>query len=147
MRRPPPALRKFLEPYGPQVTRLFFATRAAILGRSDHIHELIYDAYNAVAAGYSFTERPSDAFCHVAAYAGWVNLGFNFGATLPDPEKLLVGKGNRIRHIRITDPAQLDAPAVQALIAAATAAATRGETTRAKSVVRAIYARRRRPGA
>ena len=41
------------------------------------------------------------------------------GDSLPDPEGLLQGTGSMVRSIRLTDPKQLDSPAVKALIAAA----------------------------
>jgi hypothetical protein len=40
----------------------------------------------------------ADAITHVAVYAKHVNLGFNDGATLPDPLGILTGSGARIRH-------------------------------------------------
>lgn len=36
-----------------------------------------------------------------------VNLGFNYGAELPDPKKLLGGTGKLFRHIKIKSVEQL----------------------------------------
>src|SRR5262245_11517687 len=99
VRRTPPELRGFLEAYEPAIAKLFFATRKVVLGAAPGASELVYDAYNAVTVAYSFSERLREAFCHVAAYRGYVNLGFNRGAALADPEGLLVGTGARIRHV------------------------------------------------
>lgn len=33
-----------------------------------------------------------DGFCHAVAYASRVNLGFNRGALLPDPNRVLEGR-------------------------------------------------------
>jgi hypothetical protein len=113
--------------------------------------ELIYDAYNAVATGYSFTGRPSDAFIHIAVYAHWVNLGFNRGSELKDPQGVLQGSGRWIRHIRVADLQDLEKPTVRALVKAAVARAVRPDPhagkrpTKSKSVVRAVYPKRRRP--
>ena len=146
---PTPEYLKFLSPYGPRITGLALAVRALVLQEAAGATELIYDAYNAVASGYSFTSRPSDAFIHIAVYARWVNLGFNHGAGFADPQKLLQGAGRWIRHIRITDPTDLEMPAVRAFVKTAVADAERPEAgvlaTRGKSVVRAIYPKRRRP--
>lgn len=57
MRAAPAELRRFLAAFDPAVGRLFLATRAAVLGAAPQAHELIYDAYNAVTAAYSFSER------------------------------------------------------------------------------------------
>jgi len=149
--RPPlPEYLQFLSPYAPRIRELALAARKLVLEAAPDSMELIYDAYNAVAVGYSFTGRPSDAFVHIAVYAGWVNLGFNHGAGLPDPCGVLRGSGRRVRHIRIEEPGDLEEPAVRPLVRAAMAQAARPEgtgikATKGKSVVRAIYARRRRP--
>jgi hypothetical protein len=80
--RPSPALREFLGAYDPPIARLYLAVRSALLTAAPDANELIYYAYNAVTTAYSFTERLREAFCHVAAYRAYVNLGFNPGASL-----------------------------------------------------------------
>jgi hypothetical protein len=55
----------------------------------------------------------------IAVYSKWINLYFFEGDTLPDPEGLLVGAGSMVRSIRITAAAELDRPAVRALMAEA----------------------------
>jgi len=138
---------EFLSAYGPAISDLAIRVRSVVLEEAPESVELIYDAYNAVASGYSFTGRPGDAFIHIAAYAHWVNLGFNRGSKLEDPERLLQGSGNWVRHIRISSEADLARPAVRAFIRQAAARAPRPEGARPPggSVVRAIYPRKRRP--
>lgn len=147
MRRPSAHLRRFLGAYDPKIARLFFAAREAVLGAAPDANELVYDAYNAVSAAYSFSDRLKEAFCHVAAYSGYVNLGFNRGATLPDPERLLVGTGANIRHIRIATAEDLQAAAVKRLVRAAVEQGRQwaSGTSSGKSVVRAVCAKKRRP--
>ncbi len=65
--------------------------------------------------------RLKDSFCHVATYARHVNLGFNRGAGLPDPQRVLQGTGKSIRHIRITQEGDLAAPYLTRYIEAAIA--------------------------
>jgi hypothetical protein len=152
-RVPPPNAEylRFLSAYEPRITEIALAVRKLVLEEAPGATELIYDAYNAVAAGYSFTGRPSDAFIHIAAYAGWVNLGFNRGSQLDDPRGLLQGSGRWIRHLRISAPADLEEPAVRAFVKQTVAGADRPDPadskskTASKSVVRAIYPKRRRP--
>jgi hypothetical protein len=79
---PNPEYLKFLSPYAPRIVELALAARALVLSEAPGSLELIYDAYNAVASGYSFTGRTSDACIHIAVYANWVNLGFNRGSEL-----------------------------------------------------------------
>lgn len=148
MRRLPAPLRELLDAYDPQVRRLFRASRDRVLEAAPEANELVYDAYNAVAAAYSFSERLKDGFCHVAAYTSHVNLGFHRGAELPDPEGLLEGSGVRIRHVKIRALADLDRPGVRTLVAAA----ARGGRSRVASSprgpslqVRHTRGRKRRP--
>jgi hypothetical protein len=90
---PNPEYLKFLSPFENGIKELALATRALVFVDAPDLTELIYDAYNAVATGYSFTGRPSDAFIHIAVYAHWVNLGFNRGSELEDPQGMLQGSG------------------------------------------------------
>jgi len=139
---------KFLSAYEPRITRLALLVRTLVLEEAPQAVELLYDAYNAVAAGYSFTGRPGDAFIHIAAYSQWVNLGFQRGSELEDPHHLLQGGGRWIRHIRIADPADLNRPGVRALVKAAVERAKRPEGElegSGKRVVRTVYPKRRRP--
>jgi hypothetical protein len=150
MRKPPAALRAFLKAYDPAVGRLFLAARAAVLAAAPKADELIYDAYNAVAAAYTFSDRLKEAFCHVAAYSGHVNLGFNRGAKLPDPDGILVGSGTSIRHVRIGAAADLKQPAVKRMIRAAVAegrTVVRDSKSNARSLVLGSSAKKKRPKA
>jgi hypothetical protein len=127
---------------------LYLAARAAVLTAAPRANELIYDAYNAVSTAFSFSEALKDAFCHVAAYRDYVNLGFNQGATLPDPERLLGGTGRQIRHIRIANAADLKRPGVRSLLRAAVEQGKRQGLAlpgKPRAIVKGVYARKRRP--
>ena len=87
--------------------------------------KLVYDNYNFFVIGYCSTERPSDCILSIAAGANGVGLSFYYGATLPDPHKLLLGSGSQNRFIRIESVATLARPEVEELIAAAIAQAER----------------------
>jgi len=144
---PLPEYLEFLAPFESHITELALATRKLVLKEAPDSTELIYDAYNAVATGYGFTGRPSDCFIHIAVYAKWVNLGFHHGSELSDPKGVLQGTGRLIRHIRISKPEDLAAPAVRAFVKQAIERAKRPakDAPKVKSVVRAIYPRKRRP--
>lgn len=116
MRNPPDELREFLSAFAPRVSKLFLATRGAVLAKAPESNELVYDAANAVTAAYTYSDRLKEAFCHVAAYSAHVNLGFNRGASLLDPDGMLEGSGTSIRHIRLTKSSELSDPALQALL-------------------------------
>src|SRR5258708_28017822 len=101
------------------MSELAFAVGKLVLEEAAEATELIYDDYGAVTVGYTFTGRPSDAFIHIAAYARWVNFGFNYGSQLEDPRKLLQGTGQWARHIRIADPANVKNPVLRAFVKSA----------------------------
>jgi hypothetical protein len=81
--------------------------------------ELVYDKKRSLVIGFCPDERASNAIISIATYSNWINLYFFEGDTLPDPEGILRGTGSVVRSIRITDAADVDRPAVKALIAAA----------------------------
>lgn len=85
--------------------------------------EMIYDNYNALAIGFGPSERASDAIFSLAVFPRWVTLFFLQGAKVADPDKLLNGSGNLVRHFRLTDPQSLLSPAVRTLMLAALARA------------------------
>ena len=151
VREPIPELLKFLAPYDPSIQRLALDVRAYLLTIEPRATETIYDAYNAVAIGYSFTGRLKECYCHVAVYSKHVNLGFNRGADLDDPKKILQGAGSQVRHITIRDKSDLAGPYLKGLVKAAIvnsrALAIAGgiPEIEPQSIVKAIYARRRRP--
>ena len=76
--------------------------------------EFVYDNYCAVV-GFG-EQRPSEAVFSVVMYPRHVSLCFLFGAELDDPQKILQGSGNQVRHIRLDSAATLDRPDVKALI-------------------------------
>lgn len=53
---------------------------------------------------------------YLAHYADHVNLGFFLGASVDDPEELLDGTGDAMRHVKLTDPADADDPDLRALV-------------------------------
>jgi len=120
MVRPPDrVLLDYLASYDPHVSRLALAVREVVLEEAPGAIESISKGY-AVAIGFSFTGKPlRDGFCHIATYGSHVNLGFNRGALLPDPNGVLAGSGKLIRHITIRDEDDLNRPSVRRFLQAA----------------------------
>jgi hypothetical protein len=153
--RPPAALIKFLKPYDRENRELALQLRALLLEEIGPCYENIYDAYSAVAIGYGNSDRLSDGIFHIAVYSRHVNLGFNDGASLADPKGILLGKGNRVRHITIENADDLARPEIRSYIRRALKKALAdarklGEPLSKKpdtviSTVKAIYAKKRRP--
>ena len=116
-------LESFLAKFSPNIA----AEARTVLKRMRALYpnalELVYDNYNALAIGFGPTERASDAIFSIALYPKWVSLFFLQGKGLPDPEKLLKGSGNAVRHIVLSTPETLDQPAVRELMREAEARA------------------------
>ena len=126
VRQPHPEYLKLLSRYGQVIQKLALAARKLVLEEAPEASEFVYEVYT-IADHFTFTGRPGDAFVFTTTHANWVNLGFNFGSVLPDPEELLRGEGKFIRHVRITQPADLEARGVRALVRAAVSQAERPE--------------------
>jgi hypothetical protein len=61
-------------------------------------------------------KKMSEHFCYLSVSRDHINVGFMYGAELPDPEKLLEGSGKLLRHVRITQLEQLSNPALRELM-------------------------------
>jgi len=120
MVRPPDrVLLGHLASYDPHVSRLALAVRELVLEEAPAAIESICKGY-AVSIGFSFTGKPlKDGFCHIATYSTHVNLGFNRGALLPDPNRLLAGSGKLIRHITMRSADDLNRPFLRRFLQAA----------------------------
>lgn len=90
-RRPDPEYLKLLAPYSEAIQKLALAARKLILEEAPEANEFVYEVYT-IADHFCFTERPSDAFVFTTTHANWINLGFNFGAALPDPHGFARGR-------------------------------------------------------
>ena len=143
-------LRGFIAKFEPRHQTLIRAVRKTLRKRFPAAYELAYDNYNFFVLGYGPTERPSDCIVSMAAGASGVGLCFIRGASLPDPDKILLGSGNQTRFIRVESTDVLERPAVKALVAAAAslAKAPPRSSGPGKLIIRSVSAKqrpRRRP--
>ena len=96
---------------------------------AQRLRELIGEVYPAVVevpwpkqhvVGYGVgPKKMTEHFCYIGAFKNHVNLGFNYGAGLPDPEGLLEGTGKAFRHVKIDNTESIARPALRGLIEAA----------------------------
>jgi hypothetical protein len=98
-----------------EVIDLFKDLREYILEFYPDCNELIYHTH-ALTAVFSISDKLSDAYCMLPIYTNHLNLGFNKGTLLKDPNKLLTGTGNLIRHIYVKKTSDYRNPKVKALI-------------------------------
>jgi hypothetical protein len=138
-------LAQFIAKFDPATARLIRSARLALHKRFPTAIELVYDNYNFFVIGYSATERPSDCIVSLAAAANGVGLSFYYGASLPDPDGILLGSGSRNRFIRLPSVRLLAEPAVKALLSAAVAQAKTPlpATGRGHTIIRSVSAKQR----
>lgn len=96
-------LLKFLDVFDAPVRDLTLWLREFVWDLYPKTNELIYDNYNALAFGWSPTDRVGHTFCSIAVGRTSKNIhfGFYWGSEINDPRKLLVGKGNQYRYILV----------------------------------------------
>jgi uncharacterized protein DUF1801 len=93
-------LNELLEGRRPDLIALCLCLRDWIAEQYPKSHLLLYDGY-ATSVVFSSTTKLGGAFAHIAVYKKHLNLGFNQGTLLEDPDGLLKGTGKLIRHLRV----------------------------------------------
>ena len=138
-------VRGFLAKFDPSVARVAKAARTKMRRLLPGAIELVYDNYNALAIGFSPTERASDVIVSIALYPRWVSLFFMRGVELKDPGGLLKGSGNRVRHIVLTEASILDSAGVRALMKAAVSLQPKalGPANDRRTIVKSVSAKQR----
>lgn len=113
----------FLARYLPAIAATGRAAVKSLRARLPGCDVLIYDNYNALAAGFSPDGKTGSAILSIALYPRWVSLFFLQGAGLPDPEHLLKGSGDTVKRVVLNNANDLDLPAIRNLMDAALAQA------------------------
>jgi hypothetical protein len=111
-------LMKFLHPFPQEVQETALWLRDFVWKQYPKTNELIYDNYNAVAFGWSPTDRVGHTFCNVAVGRTSFNIhfGFYWGSQITDPEKKLIGNGNQYRYILVKDKKEFPKPYIIKLL-------------------------------
>jgi hypothetical protein len=114
-------LSEFIAKFDLANQELIREARGRMRARFPSAYELVYDNYNFFVIGYSPTAKPSHAIVSITANASGPGLCFIRGASLDDPNGILLGSGNQTRFVRLPTMDVLDSPAVVALLDAAEA--------------------------
>jgi len=98
-------LLKFLKPFSEEIIDRVLWLREFVWDLYPQSNELIYDNYNAIAVGWSPTDRVGHTFCSIAVgrTSNNVHFGFYWGSEISDPDKVLSGEGNQYRYILVPD--------------------------------------------
>src|ERR1043165_3140455 len=96
-------LKKFLKPFDKEINEIVLWLRGFIWNHYPNCNELIYDNYNALAIGWSPTDRVGHTFCSIAVGRTSKNIhfGFYWGSQISDPEKKLIVQGNQYRYLLV----------------------------------------------
>ena len=113
---PETQLDDFIDKFSPEIAAKARAIICKMRELLPGANELVYDNYNALAIGFCPTEKTSDTIFSIALFPRWVSLFFYYGVGLPDPEGLLKGSGNQVRHIVLQGPEVLDQPVLRTLM-------------------------------
>jgi hypothetical protein len=144
---PTPAaqLKTFLAKYTPAMHAEMKAAHAKMRKLVPGAVEMVYDNWNGLVVGFGPTERASEAVLSLIVLPDHVTLCFLKGKKLPDPDKLLKGGGNVVRHHRLAALADLDKPPIRKLITLAIAQADPpfDTTARNKLVIKSVSAKQR----
>jgi hypothetical protein len=111
-------LRDLMRDRKEEVIKIALAARKAVLKAAVKCSEIIYETY-CISNAFTFTGKQGQGFIHIATYAEHVNLGFDRGTELHDPNGKLKGTGKLIRHIRLNSIADVRDDSVIQLIAQA----------------------------
>lgn len=108
---------RYLAEFDLKVGELALALREMVLEELPGASERVFRVY-ALVFWYSLSGKMADAYCSIVVNSKHVNLMFNRGAELADPNGLLVGSGKIIRHLKVKRPEDLKQPHLRKFIRA-----------------------------
>jgi len=93
----------FLSVFDDEINELVLWLRDMVWDMYPTANELIYDNYNALAFGWSPTDRVGHTFCNIAVGRTSKNIhfGFYWGSEISDPKGLLIGNGTQYRYLLV----------------------------------------------
>ncbi len=109
---------EIVEQASPHVRALATQARGLIQDIMPAVVEVAWPRQRIIGYGIG-PKKMSEQFCYLGVYKNHLNLGFYYGADLPDPQNMLEGTGVNLRHIKITSTEQLESAALRQLLVAA----------------------------
>jgi hypothetical protein len=143
-------LQKFLNPFPAETRETALWLRDFVWDTYPACNELIYDNYNAVAFGWSLTDKLGQVFCNIAVgrMTHNVHFGFYWGSKISDPKKLLIGQGNQYRYMLVKSKKDFPKTYMKKLIREAynyawTKMKTPEQTLKGATITKSISAKKR----
>lgn len=97
---------KTIETFSEDIKNLARETRKLVFDVLPETVEVVWVQQKNTGFGTG-EKKNTEHFCWLMPATRHVNLGFNYGAELPDPHKLLEGTGKMFRHVKIKSLEQL----------------------------------------
>jgi hypothetical protein len=101
--------------FSPHIQELARAARQLIHRVYPQVVEVVWVRQRNTGFGTG-PKKSTEHFCWLMPASNHVNLGFNYGAELPDPAGLLEGTGKLFRHVKLRSAGQLDDPRLIELV-------------------------------
>ena len=102
----------------PEARALAHQLRALVIVVMPEVVEVPWPKMRMASYGVG-PKKKTEHFCYISAQKNDVNLGFYYGAELPDPDGLLQGTGKLLRHVKIREPKAIHSRAIRQLLQAA----------------------------
>jgi hypothetical protein len=94
--------------------------RASVVSLHKEACEIVWPKHRIASYGVG-PKKMTEHYAYIGVQKSHVNLGFYYGASLPDADGLLEGTGKKLRHVKIRSLDFAGSPAVTALLKAAIA--------------------------
>jgi hypothetical protein len=134
----------FMAKYTPALAKTAKAMLRKMRKRLPKSVEMVYDNWNGLVIGFGPSERPSDAIVSLLLLPEHVTLCFLQGAKLRDPNKLLRGAGNQVRHIQLLGGVDdLDKPEITELIDSAVEQSPKAMSGPRRMIIKSISPKQR----
>ena len=113
-------IERFLASYPPEVRGLALAARDFLAAAFPGAEETLDETSKVI--GYGYGPGYKGVVGTLLLSKTGVKLGIAYGASLPDPKRLMQGKGKVHRHVPLQATTDLQQPGLKALLKAALAA-------------------------
>ena len=107
--KPDKEFEQAIETFSEEIKEIARQTRKLIYKVLPEVVEVVWIRQKNTGFGTG-PKKKTEHFCWVMPATNHVNLGFNYGAELPDPKSILEGTGELFRHYKVKSAKDLSNP-------------------------------------
>lgn len=104
-----------IQSFSEEIKEIARQTRKLIYTVLPEVVEVVWIKQKNIGFGTG-PKKKTEHFCWLMLATNHVNLGFNYGAELPDPKNLLEGTGKLFRHYKVKSIEDLSNPGLIKLL-------------------------------